>query len=488
MMTNSPSINILSTVTNGTLYGMVPNFFCNNVPSLLMGDQYGSHFYIVPLTSGLPQKLDINNLPLGTVTILPPPNGEIIPAVGNPVAINFKENGCDSILLSGTADTNGNDTYPIDEGIYVINGDQNFPTSFSVAEMLNSNQYGWIYQLTLHGTMGYGASTVTGGYFSSSTSHDVAICLVSNSWTAQSCSIIYHTADQFPAQINSSYVSSYNSVGLNLIANIPGLELNIPVASNLAGQGAFITFMNGEKINGTPSHQFSFISPIAQGDLSGDVLMSSIENKYAFNITYSEDMSTDDDRRESPNRFNYATGDFNNNGVLDLFIAFGPEPRGDVCLVGYMLYDLKNQFADINLNIQAQPIYDFAAGTCYSTTMNDIFATIPTSADVNGDGITDLLLTNMQTYNADDNVFSLASYAVFGSSSKLTSNFTLSEMSPAQGVNFNITSNTGGFSLNLAALGKIDQSGRDAFTINDENGVTHIVQLAGSSAEIVETI
>lgn len=479
-MISFPNVNTISTVTNGTLYAVTPNFFCNGVPSLLMGDQYQHHLYIVPLTSGLPATLDISKLPQGTVTIIAQPNGKIY---YQSVATNFQENGCDSIAVMDGGNSNDDDGYPLMSGVYMINGNENFPATFAVAEMLNSNQYGFVYQLSIHGGDGFGASTVTSGYFSSTTSHDISICLISNSWTAQSCSIIYHTADQFPTQINNTWVESNNGVGFNLVADNTDYELDIPSASNFAKQGAFITYQN-DIGNGAIGSNFTIINPIAQGALSGNVLMSMLENKYAYYVVYLEDQRYDDDRRESPRAFNYATGDFNNNGVLDIFVALTPEQGGDFCLVGYMLYDLKNQDTDINLTTQGQPIYNFAAGTCYSLSrFTDQIAIAPSSADVNGDGITDLLLSGIAIYNLNAAIYSIAAYIAFGSDNGIAD--VLSAMTPAQGLNFNITAGSP-LNFDLSSFGKIDQSGREAFLMNDENGVTHIMQLAGGSAEIVD--
>jgi len=472
-----PNVNVLSTIKNGEIFGIIPSFFCNNVPSLFLGGSLA--YYIMPITASLPQVIDLSQaLPTGSVTILPQYEGGL---GAYAIVDNFSGNGCSSIIIEADNMNNLNHVEVIFQGVFFINGNANFPAQFNITQMYDTAQnvwdseYGWVYSVSYGNFV---SVRLVSGFFSSTTTHDLAICTYYDSLSLSSCSIIYNTPDQIPSPVNGSWVAATNAIGFNLVSEVVGQGILIDSASTFAAQGGF--YLDGNI--GTSSANFTIINPIQRGDLSGTLPVSSLAGKYSFNLVVRTNV--DDDDLSETNFLSYATGDFNGNNIIDLVVAVQSNSRS-YCGIMYALYDIKYPISDIVLNDIAPPmgsiIYVSPMHSCYTARYNGKFNVQLSTADVNDDGFSDLLVSGTGILQSTGNYSDIA-YVVLGSPDAFPNGLTLNELTPSQGFNMNETT-AKSIPVGLSALGRIDNSGRDAFSYTDENGLQHIMQLVGDGAE-----
>jgi hypothetical protein len=461
-MLNIPNVNIVSTIKNGQVIAWLPNFSCNGTPALLVilrSTVSGESLYIVPISPNLPQILDSDaSLPEGTVQIVPEYYGFF--SYDAVVVENFRGDGCSAIMLHETAQM------PLRfemDYMFFIHGGQNLPPILNVTELFEpSSQYGWVYKGIEGNSFLFGSS----GYFSSTKSHDITICngqYIPSSHELRS--LIYNNPNPFPLIINASWVANNNDVGFNM------RDFGcIPFSSDkIQSLGLYSDLNYGDSF----VNDFSIVSPIARGTFNGEITNTSIPISYISTASVKIDGHDDDDYgnddMQKPGGFNIVTGDFNGNGILDIAASYISNDSR-YCGVIYILYDVKGGFDDIDLRTLTPPegsvIYGAQPGSChrYRTQQYDLELS---TADVNGDGYTDLLVSNGAIVVQADESHSYLASIVFGSPQGLPNGLILKNLTPEQGLNFNSTVPSNDMTnCALYALGRIDESGKDAFVYN----------------------
>jgi hypothetical protein len=442
------NLTVKSTIYSGNIGQVLKNFQCDNTSSLYFIS--GSTSYIMPLKGiTIPAIINIGSFSSPAITINPDSDSSLLGNSGN-IAIleNFSRNGCTDIALGDQAwsyQCNGCNY----GGVFVIEGQSDFPGNFIVSDMYNTNQYGFIVGGIYNGGFyPYSISTVEN--FSGAGNTDLVICSSIPGQFAYQCTLIYGTPYSLPNMFNQTWIDGGN--GFNII----GQSHSNPVVTDFGGAVTGIIDMNGDgygeiAVNNGLSN-ILIIEGGSQGSFPATITPDQIPGKFGTNIIK---INPEDSVYSS---FSLASGDFDNDGLGDLVVAVNVIDGRDL----QMIYVVKGQKGGLG----DQLILDNM-----TSDQGSIITGVPqecqtyysaTALNLNGDEYTDLAISSSGACSGG--LYENGRiYFVLGSADGIPSG-DIVEISTKYGFIVNGTEENRGLSI-TENLGDLFDIGRDAFAL-----------------------